>query len=144
MNLLGCVYCAYRWIVDRFTKRLFWNLIWSQVELLEEYIAEQMLQKKFRSNVAPSLSSGPPLFYKAEYKGKISKTLLQALTFDWSVLRTSSLHHPTTFLKFFSGIPHLLTFGLVPGVCTWHLAARCQVPTPGTWHHTKSRQVGYP
>ena len=53
--------------VDRFTKQLFWNFIWSQVDLLEEYIAEQMLEKKFRSNVAPSLSSGPPLLYKAKY-----------------------------------------------------------------------------
>ena len=38
--------------LDRFTKRLFLNFIWSQVDLLEEYIAEQMLEKRFRSNVA--------------------------------------------------------------------------------------------
>ena len=49
---------------------------------------------------------------------KIQGGMIQkAITFDWIVLQTSSLHHWTTFWKFFSGIPHLPTFW-----CTWHLA----------------------
>ena len=55
---------------------------------MEEYYAESMLENKFCSNVALSLSSGLPLIYKAKYKGPISQNLYPAITFDWSVLRT--------------------------------------------------------
>ena len=44
--------------LDRFTKRLLWNIIWSRPVSMEEYYAESMLENKFCSNVAPSLSSG--------------------------------------------------------------------------------------
>ena len=64
---------------------------------MEVNIAEPMLEKKFCSNVAPSLGSGPPLPYKAKYKGQISKNELEAITFEWSVLGTPSLHLQTTF-----------------------------------------------
>ena len=76
------------WIIDRFTKRLLWNIVWSRPVSMEEYNAESMLENKFCSNVALSLSSGPPLIYKAKYKGLISQNLYPAITFDWSVLRT--------------------------------------------------------
>ena len=74
--------------LDRFTKRLLWNIVWSRPVSMEEYYAESTLENKFCSNVAPSLSSGPPLIYKAKYKGLISKNQYPAITFDWSVLRT--------------------------------------------------------
>ena len=40
---------------------------------MEDYQAEQMSEKNFSPNVAPSLSSGPPLIYKGFTKGKIPK-----------------------------------------------------------------------
>ena len=74
--------------LDRFTNELFWNFKECQVVLMEVYPTESMSEKKFFSNVAPSLGSGPPLVYKAKYKGLISKNQYPAITFDWSVLRT--------------------------------------------------------
>ena len=74
---------------------------------MEVYPTESMSEKKFFSNVAPSLGSGPPLIYKAKYKGLISKNQYPAITFDWSVLRTWGQRLWTTFLMLFSGIPHL-------------------------------------
>ena len=73
---------------DRFTNELFWKFKECQVVLMEVYPTESMSEKKFFSNVAPSLGSGPPLVYKAKYKGLISKNQYPAITFDWSVLRT--------------------------------------------------------
>ena len=96
--------------IDRFTKRLLWNIIWSRPVSMEEYYAESMLENKFCSNVAPSFSSGPPLIYKAKYKGLISKNQYPAITFDWSVLRTWGRRLWAAFLLLFSGIPHLPTF----------------------------------
>ena len=74
--------------LDRFTYELFGNIKECQVVLMEVYPTESMSEKKFFSNVAPSLGSGPPLIYKAKYKGLISKNQYPAITFDWSVLRT--------------------------------------------------------
>ena len=50
------------WKIDRFTKTFFWNFIKCIKFLMEEYLAEQMPEKKFCSNVAPSLGSGPRPF----------------------------------------------------------------------------------
>ena len=96
--------------IDRFTKRLLWNIVWRRSVSMEEYYAESMLENKFCSNVALSLSSGPPLIYKAKYKGLISQDLYPAITFDWGVLRTWGQRLWATFLVLFSGIPHLPTF----------------------------------
>ena len=49
-----------------------------------------MLEKVFCSNVAPSLSSGNHLFYKAEYMGRSCPNQVWAITFDWSALATRS------------------------------------------------------
>ena len=57
--------------VDRFTKNLFWNFIGSRLFLMEEYLAEQMSEKKFCSKIAPSLSSGPPRNTKIQKYGQI-------------------------------------------------------------------------
>ena len=43
---------------------------------------KQMLQKVFCSNIAPSLSSGNHLFYKAEYMGQSCPNQVWAITFD--------------------------------------------------------------
>ena len=56
-------------------------------------------------------------FLYSKIQGEYFKNRLWAITFDWNVVQTSSLHHWTTFWKFFSGIPHLPTF-----CCTWYLA----------------------
>ena len=73
---------------------------------MEAYPYKQMSEKKFFPNVAPSPGSGPPLIYKAKYKGLISKNQYPAITFDWSVLRTWGQRLWATFLVLFSGIPH--------------------------------------
>ena len=49
---------------------------------------KQMLKKAFCSNIAPSLSSGTHLFYKAEYMGQSYLNQVGAITFDWSALAT--------------------------------------------------------
>ena len=49
---------------------------------------KQMLEKAFCSNIAPSLSSGNHLFYKAEYMGQSCPIQVWAITFDWSALAT--------------------------------------------------------
>ena len=128
-SILGIATCA----VDRFTKRLLWNIVWRRSVSMEEYYAESMLENKFCSNVAPSLSSGPPLIYKAKYKGLISKNLYPAITFDWSVIRTWGQRLLAAFLMLFSGIPHLPTLR-----DTWHVTYVTHV-THVTWHmwHTQ-------
>ena len=118
----------YPYPVDRFTKQLFWNIDWSRPFSMEEYYAESMLENKFCSNVAPSLSSGPPLIYKAKYKGLISQNLYPAITFDWSVIRTWGQRLWAAFLMLFSGIPHLPTLR-----DTWHMTYVTYV-THVTWH----------
>ena len=85
---ISYLYNEHGYAVDRFTNELFWNFKECQVVLMEVYPTESMSEKKFFSNVAPSLGSGPPLVYKARYKGLISKNQYPAITFDWSVLRT--------------------------------------------------------
>ena len=77
---------------------------------MEVYPTESMSEKKFFSNVAPSLGSGPPLIYKAKYKGLISQNLYPAITFDWSVIRTWGQRLWAAFLMLFSGIPNLPNF----------------------------------
>ena len=56
--------------LDRFTKTFFWNFQSIQADLCYILIYKQMLEKTFCSNIAPSLSSGNHLFYKAEYMGQ--------------------------------------------------------------------------
>ena len=75
-------------VTDRFTNELFWNFKKCRAVSMEAYPYKQMSEKKFFPNVAPSPGSGPPLIYKAKYKGLISKNQYPAITFDWSVLRT--------------------------------------------------------
>ena len=89
-----------------------------------------MLEKAFCSNIAPSLSSGNHLFYKAEYMGQSCPNQVWAITFDWSALATWNKHFWTAFWKLFSGIPHLPGLGDVPGARCRHMApefsgARC-------------------
>ena len=52
-------------------KNLFWNFQSIQADLCYILIYKQMLEKAFCSNIAPSLSSGNHLFYKAEYNSQI-------------------------------------------------------------------------
>ena len=122
--------------LDRFTKTFFWNFQSIRADLCYILIYKQMLEKAFCSNIAPSLSSGNHLFYKAEYMGQSCPNQVWAITFDWSALATWNKHFWTAFWRLFSGIPHLPTFHV-----TWHRApgtwkSRCQVPAPGTWHIT--------
>ena len=56
--------------LDRFTKTFFWNFQSIPADLCYILIYKPMLEKVFCSNVAPSLSSGNHLFYKAEYMGQ--------------------------------------------------------------------------
>ena len=50
-----------------------------------------MLEKVTCSNIAPSLSSGNHIFYKAEYMGQSCPNQVWAITFDWSALATPVL-----------------------------------------------------
>ena len=142
--------CISRWhcctgsTLDRFTKTFFWNFQSIQADLCYILIYKQMLEKAFCSNIAPSLSSGNHLFYKAEYMGQSCPNQVWAITFDWSALATWNKHFWTAFWKLFSGIPHLPGLGDVPGARCRHLApefpgARCFVPGD-----MKGGQVGYP
>ena len=74
--------------LDRFTKTFFWNFQNSRADLCYILIYKQMLEKVFCSNIAPSLSSGKHLFYKAEYMGQSCPNQVWAITFDWSALAT--------------------------------------------------------
>ena len=105
---------------------------------------KQILEKMFCSNIAPSLSSGNHLFYKAEYMGQSCPNQVWAITFDWGALATWNKHFWTAFWELFSGIPHLPGLGDVPGARCRHLApgfsgARCSVSGD-----MKGGQVGYP
>ena len=75
-------------ILDRFTKTFFWNFQSIRADLCYILIYKQMLEKAFCSNIAPSLSSGNHLFYKAEYMGRSCPNQVWAITFDWSALAT--------------------------------------------------------
>ena len=46
------------WALDRFTKKLFWNFKECQQVSMKACLAEQMSEKNFFPNVAPSLGSG--------------------------------------------------------------------------------------
>ena len=74
--------------LDRFTKTFFWNFQSIQADLCYILIYKQMLEKAFCSNIAPSLSSGNHLFYKAEYMGRSCPNQVWTITFDWSALAT--------------------------------------------------------
>ena len=74
------------WTVDRFTKTYFWNFQNIRAVLCYILIDKQMLEKAFCSNIAPSLSSGTHLFYKAEYMGRSYLNQVWGITFDWSAL----------------------------------------------------------
>ena len=76
------------WSLDRFTKIFFWNFQSIQAGLFYILIYKQMLEKAFCSNIAPSLSSGNHLFYKAEYMGQSCPNQVWAITFDWGALAT--------------------------------------------------------
>ena len=119
-------------ILDQFTKTFFWNFQSIRADLCYILIYKQMLEKAFCSNIAPSLSSGNHLFYKAEYMGQSCPNQVWAITFDWSALATWNKHFWTAFWKLFSGIPHLPGLGEFSG-------ARCSVSGD-----MKGGQVGYP
>ena len=74
--------------VDRFIKTINWNFQKCKADLCYILIDKQMLEKVFCSNIAPSLSSGNHLFYKAEYMGRSCPNQVWAITFDWSALAT--------------------------------------------------------
>ena len=74
--------------LDQFTKTFFWNFQSIQADLCYILIYKQMLEKAFCSNIAPSLSSGNHLFYKAEYMGRSCPNQVWTITFDWSALAT--------------------------------------------------------
>ena len=74
--------------LDRFRKTFFWNFQSIPADLCYILIYKPMLEKVFCSNVAPSLSSGNHLFYKAEYMGQSCPNQVWAITFDWSALAT--------------------------------------------------------
>ena len=76
------------WVLDQFTKTFFWNFQSIRADLSYILIYKQMLEKVFCSNIAPSLSSGNHLFYKAEYMGQSCPNQVWAITFDWSALAT--------------------------------------------------------
>ena len=83
--------------VDRFTKFFFWNFQKTRAVLCYILIDKQMLDMAFCSNIAPSLSSGNHLFYKAEYMGQSCPNQVWAITFDWSALATWNKHFWTAF-----------------------------------------------
>ena len=70
--------------VDRFTKTFFWNFQSIQADLCYILIYKQMLEKAFCSNIAPSLSSGNHLLYKAEYMGRSCPNQVLVITCDRS------------------------------------------------------------
>ena len=74
--------------LDKFIKTFFWNFQKCKEDLCYILIDKQMLEKAFCSNIAPSLSSGTHLFYKAEYMGRSYLNQVWAITFDWSALAT--------------------------------------------------------
>ena len=69
-------------------KPFFWNFQSIRADLCYILIYKQMLEKAFCSNIAPSLSSGNHLFYKAEYMGQSCPNQVWAITFDWGALAT--------------------------------------------------------
>ena len=83
--------------LDRFTKTFFWNFQSIPADLCYILIYKQMLEKAFCSNIAPSLSSGNHLFYKAEYMGRSCPNQVWTITFDWSALATWNKHFQTAF-----------------------------------------------
>ena len=127
-----------------FIKTFFVNFQKCKVDLFYILIDKQILETVFCSNIAPSLSSGNHLFYKAEYMGQSCPNQVWTITFDWSALATWNKHFWTAFWRLFSGIPHLPGLGDVPGARCRHLApgfsgARCSVSGD-----MKGGQVGYP
>ena len=85
------------WTLDQFTKTFFWNFQSIRADLCYILIYKQMLEKAFCSNIAPSLSSGNHLFYKAEYMGRSCPNQVWTITFDWSALATWNKHFQTAF-----------------------------------------------
>ena len=79
-------------VLDRFTKTFLRNFQNSRADLCYILIYKQMLEKAFCSNIAPSLSSGNHLFYKAEYMGRSCPNQVWTITFDWSALATWNKH----------------------------------------------------
>ena len=78
----------YMYNLDQFTKTFFWNFQSIRADLCYILMYKQMLEKAFCSNIAPSLSSGNHLFYKAEYMGRSCPNQVWTITFDWSALAT--------------------------------------------------------
>ena len=83
-----CCPSSSNYLLDQFTKTFFWNFQSIQADLCYILIYKQMLEKVFCSNIAPSLSSGNHLFYKAEYMGRSCPNQVWTITFDWSALAT--------------------------------------------------------
>ena len=84
----GIIFIYAVYTLDRFIKTFFWNFQSIPADLCYILIYKQMLEKVFCSNIAPSLSSGNHLFYKAEYMGQSCPNQVWAITFDWSALAT--------------------------------------------------------
>ena len=78
-------------------KNLFWNFQQSRAVLCYILKDKEMLHLVFRSNIAPSLSSGNHLFYKAEYMRRGCPNQVWAITFDLSALATWNKHFWTAF-----------------------------------------------
>ena len=83
--------------LDRVTKSFFWNFQKSRAVLCYILKDKEMLHLVFRSNIAPSLSSGNHLFYKAECMGRSCPNQVWTITFDWSALATWNKHFQTAF-----------------------------------------------
>ena len=83
--------------LDPFIKTFFLNFEKCWAVLCYILINKQMLEKVFCSNIAPSLSSGNHLFYKAEYMGQNCLCQVWAITLDWSALATWNKHFWTVF-----------------------------------------------
>ena len=66
--------------LDRFTKTFFWNFQKSRADLCYILIYKQLLEMVFCSIIAPSLSSGNHLFYRAEYISQSCPNHVWAIT----------------------------------------------------------------
>ena len=84
------IYAAHRALVYTrpVLRNIFRNFQKCRAVLCYILINKQIFEKVFCSNIAPSLSSGNHLFYKAKYMGRSCPNQVWAITFDWSALAT--------------------------------------------------------
>ena len=76
-------------ILDRFTKKLFWNFKECQLVSMEACLAEQMSEKNFVPNVAPSLGSS--IIFFGRVQGVSEKSSFQ--NFQANIYRANLLGH---------------------------------------------------